>query len=339
MATHLNEEIVEVLSRMDSFFIQQRVRMIEAISQGCCEQANIYDVFDHDTNKRIMVIKEESDAMSRCCCKPGHSVFVKFYLVGKDAKELKPGEKVDWSYDPSDKGSPFMTFEREGCDCCFSGACPKPCIGCFACSEGCQERGQLHAGDLSGLPGQKKGQRDTARLLGESVQPRGGGGFKPLMQIMERENANDATGKTNLFAASRGPCFTGGCSKFCFEAIFGVATADPTMEGNSSMLHKQNFGDFATMTKLTPKKFGQAMREAFTDSDLFDVKFTSKAVTPQQKANILAHMIHLDYMFFERDNDVCSYQNNGNCRITFCNCFMYGCVCPCYIEGSSSSSN
>jgi len=332
MAAHLDDEVIDLLSRMDSFFIQQRVRMIEAVTQGCFEQANIYDVFDHD-KKRIMIIKEESDAMSRCCCAPGHSVFVKFYLVGKDAPELIPGQKVDWSYDPADKESPFMTFEREGCDCCCTGPCPKPCLFCFACSDGCLEKGELHAGDMVGKPGEKKGQREKAKLLGQSVQPPGGGGFKPLMQIMERGDGDDATGKTNLFAASRGPCITGGCSKFCLEAIFGVATADPSMENNSRELHKQNFGDIVTLEKTTPKNFGQAMREAFTDSDLFDVQFTSKTVTPQQKANVLAHMIHLDYMFFERDNDMCFFAWwNGTLRITFCNCFIYGCVCPCFLD-------
>ena len=51
----LDEETIEILSSMDSFFIQQRVRMIEAMTQGCWEQPNVYDVFDHETNQRIMV--------------------------------------------------------------------------------------------------------------------------------------------------------------------------------------------------------------------------------------------------------------------------------------------
>jgi hypothetical protein len=55
MMNLLDAETIEVLGSMDSFFIQQRVRMIEAITQGCFEQANVYDVFDHETNKRVMV--------------------------------------------------------------------------------------------------------------------------------------------------------------------------------------------------------------------------------------------------------------------------------------------
>jgi hypothetical protein len=326
----LDAQTIELLSSMDSFFIQQRVRMIEAVTQGCWEQPNVYDVFDHESNKRVMIIKEESDTCSRCCCAPAHSVFVKFYHVGKDAPELKPGQKVDWSYEPG--GSPFMTFEREGCDCCFSGSCPKPCIGCFAITEGCRETGTLHAGDLSGQPGDKKGKRERQNLLGETVQPPGAGGFKPVMQMMDRADPNDPKGATELFAATRGPCCTGGCSKLCFDAVFGVGSVSPDSENNSKKLHKANFGDFATITKLSPKKMGQGIRELFTDSDLFDVRFTNKDVSPQQKANMLAQMVHLDYMFFERDNDICTSTDDGGVFISFANCFIYGCVCPCGIK-------
>lgn len=255
-----------------------------------------------------------------------HSVFIKFYLVDSNAPELKPGQKVDWSYEPS--GSPFMTFEREGCDC--GRPCPKPCLCCYACTEGCREIGTIHAGDLTGKPGAMKGTRERASLMGESIQPTGGGGFKPLMQIMDRADPNDGIGATELYAATRGPCFTGGCAALCCNFPFGVTVADNSMLGDSSKLHKQNFGDFATITKTKPKKFSQAMREVFTDSDLYDVEFINKNITPQQKANILAHMVHLDYMFFENDADM--FGHDGECfYINLCNCFCYGCVCPCTI--------
>jgi len=321
----LDAETIEVLSTMDSFFIQQRIRMVEAVTGGCFEQPNVYDVFDHATNKRMMIIKEESDTCSRCCCAPVHSVFVKFYHVGKDAPELKPGQMVDWSYEPS--GEPFMTFEREGCDCCFTGPCPKPCLCCFACGEGCSESATLTAGGLTGSPGDQKGRWDRSKLVGETIQPPGGGGFKPLMQLMERCDESDHTGKTELFAATRGPCFTGGCSKLCCSSPFGIGSVAPSAYNKSRELHKANFGDFASITKLRPSALGQAAREIFTDSDLFDVKFTTKQqVTAAEKALVLSQMIHLDYMFFERDQDMCD--SDG---INIANCFIWGCVCPCKI--------
>lgn len=333
--TLLDDKTFEILGSMDSFFIQQRVRLIEAVTQGCWEQPNVYDVFETESNKRIMIIKEESDMLSRCCCAPAHSVFVKFYHVDKDAPELKPGQKVDWSYEPS--GTPFMTFEREGCDCCFTGPCPKPCICCFACNESCSETATLHAGGLDGKPGEKKGNRERAMLLGESVQPPGGGNFKPIMQMMDRADPSDTEGKTELFAATRGPCLTGGCSKLCFESEFNIGSADASMTNDSGKLHTINFGEFATITKLKPKEMGQGVRELFTDSDLFDVKFKSKDATPRQKANVLAQMVHLDLMFFERDNDICNRTRDGGFFISFFNCFVYGCVCPCGIKLGGNS--
>jgi len=336
--TLLDPQTIEVLSRMDSFFIQQRIRMIEAVTGGCIEQANVYDVFDHETNKRIMIIKEESDGCSRCCCSPDHSVFVKFYHVDASAPELQPGQMVDWSYDPSESGTaPFMTFEREGCDCCCKGICPKPCLCCFACKESCSQVGTLHAGDLTGVPGDAQGKRDRTKLLGETIQPRGGGGFKPVMQMMDRADPTDgAIGRSELFAATRGPCFTGGCSKLCCDAEFGSAVAAPQDFGNVKKMHTLNFGDFATITKLKPKTMAQGAREMFTDSDLFDVQYKNPSITPQQKANVLAQMVLLDYMFFERDSDMC-YSDSAGFHIVFCNCFIYGCVCPCDITISNSS--
>lgn len=325
----LDPEVLEVLSSMDAFFFQQRVRLVEAGTCGCCEQPNVYDVFHHETKQRIMIMKEESDTCSRLCCKPGHSVFVKFYLVGKDAPELKPGQNVDWSYEPT--SPPFMTFEREGCDCCFKGLCPKPFLGCFAGGEGCRETGTLHAGELTGRPGEMHGGRDRNKLLGESIQPPGGGGFKPVMQMMERADPSDHEGKTELFAATRGPCCTGGCSKLCFSSEFEVGPADSSMMNDSSRLHQVPFGQFSAITKMKPKSMKQGLREFFTDSDLFDVVFANKSVTPQQKATTLAQMVHLDYMFFERDNDICHRNPDGSTSIVFANCFMYGCICPCQL--------
>lgn len=333
--TLLNQETVDILDRMDSFFIQQRIRMLEAATCGCFEQPNVYDVFDHETNQRVMIIKEESDGCSRCCCSPDHSVFVKFYHVESNAPELQPGQTVDWSYEP--KNEPFMTFEREGCDCCFKKICPKPCLCCFACGEGCQQVGTLHAGDLTGRPGELKGKRERVTLLGESIQPRGGGGFKPIMQMMERADPSDGVnGKTEMFAATRGPCLTGGCSKLCCNSEFGQSVTSPEDFGNVKKLHTMNFGDFATITKLKPKTLAQGAREMFTDADLFDVRFKNTSVTPQQKANMLAQMVHLDYMFFERDGDMCYTDAGGNFHIVFFNCFIYGCVCPCQIVLSNN---
>ena len=253
-------------------------------------------------------------------CAPGHSIFIKFYLMDKDAPELTPGQKVDWSYEP--KSPPFMTMEREGCDC--GGPCPKPFLGCWACTEACSERATLYAGDVEGEPGEKQGERERTNLIGESVQPQFGGGVRPVMQTMERADADDPKGEAKMFAAAEGPYCFGGCIKLCCNAEFKYGAVAPEQD-----LGSVNFEDYAQITKLKPASLAQGAREMFTDSDIFDVQFINKDITPQQKANILAQLIHLDYMFFDRDNDI--FYDNG---ITLFNCFCMGCVCPCRLKNS-----
>lgn len=84
---------------------------------------------------------------------------------------------------------------------------------------------------------------------------------------------------------------------------------------------------------------GQAAREMFTTgSDLFDVKFINPSITPQQKASVLSQMVRLDYVFFELDNDM--YDIDGDVvYINICNCFCYGCVCPCSVKLGGSNDN
>ena len=57
MTTVLDAQTLETLGGLNSFYIQQRVRWGEALTQGCWEQKNYYDVFDKTTNRRIMVRK------------------------------------------------------------------------------------------------------------------------------------------------------------------------------------------------------------------------------------------------------------------------------------------
>ena len=115
------------------------------------------------------------------------------------------------------------------------------------------------------------------------------------MQIMDRDSAS---GDLKMFAATRGPCLFGGCSEFCVDTRFAISTARHGMTVDE--LHTLPFGDFATITKKKPNSFSGAMRELFTDSDIYEIQFISKDITPQQKANILLSMAHYDYMFFER---------------------------------------
>lgn len=149
---------------------------------------------------------------------------------------------------------------------------------------------------------------------------------------MERDEDSN---ENKTFAASQGPCCFGGLGELCFDSEFGITKANPTMTVDE--IHASEF-DYANITKKKPASLGQALREGFTDSDLYEVSFNYKESTPIQKANLMAAMITKDYMFFERDNDMCYYENNA-CHIVFFNCFCYGCVCPCKAVINTNNSN
>lgn len=314
----MDPEILEIFESIDDFYIQQRIRWGEALTQGCFEQLNMYDVFNKNTQQKVLVIKEESNDCNRCCCAPEHSLFAKFYLVDESGEA---------------RGNAVLTMEREGCDC--GQPCPKPCLCCFACTEKCSDGAVLYSGDLQGDPGDlPEGGRNKSAMLGSTIQPINGGKFRPVLQIMERDEDVAEPGN-KVFAASQGPCCFGGCSELCCSSEFGITKA--TDEMTVDEIHDSEF-DYATITKMKPEGLGQALREAFTDSDLFEVSFKYKESTPVQKANLMATMILKDYMFFERDNDMCYYENDA-CHIVFFNCFCYGCICPCKLVLKSNSGN
>ena len=169
-------------------------------------------------------------------------------------------------------------------------------------------------------------------MVGGTIQPLNGGGYKPLVQIIERCDESDFTGKTELFAATHGPCFTGGYSKLCYSSPFGIGSVAPSAYNQSNQLHKATFGDFASITKLRPTDL---LRQGIDgvlfpdESDFYDVKFTTTTTTAQQqvttaqKALMLSQMVHLDYMFFERDKDMCDETG-----INIAHFFVLGCLCP-----------
>lgn len=217
------------------------------------------------------MVYDESQVLNRCCCAPEHSLYAKFYL--KD-------ESVE---DPRENTTPVMTLEREGCDCCFTGPCPKPFLCCFACQPSCSDKASFYAGNIdfeASKPGAMHGMRETNSLIGESLQPLSGGGFKPVMQIMDRGDINST--KTTMFAATRGPCFFGGCSECCCDTNFGISVAAP--ESDLKTIHQLRFGDFATINKIKPKTLWQAARELFTDSDV---------INRQESASSLAFSISI----------------------------------------------
>ena len=302
----LDAQTAGILNSVNKFKVKQRLAIWEAITQGACEQQNVYDIYDDKTGAPLFTAIEDSDGCTRCCCAPYHSFLLKF-------KPAAPGVNRN-----EVKNTPtLMTMEREGC-------CSKWGLGCFACNDDCKDGFVLHAGDVTGEPGQTM--MSSGRVIGYATQPKCGGYMTPTINVMER--MDETGGKWGALAKIEGPTFFGGCSELCCESEWPVSRM--TAEGFDEKL---KIGDFAVITKHKPNGCGAALQEALTDSDTYTIEFNEGvALAPQQKALMMASLVQIDFMFFEKDNGMCKSEG-GKIKITLFECYCCGCTCPCNLEG------
>eukprot|EP00217_Crustomastix_stigmatica_P003852 CAMPEP_0183790614 /NCGR_PEP_ID=MMETSP0803_2-20130417/1218_1 /TAXON_ID=195967 /ORGANISM="Crustomastix stigmata, Strain CCMP3273" /LENGTH=302 /DNA_ID=CAMNT_0026034855 /DNA_START=49 /DNA_END=957 /DNA_ORIENTATION=- len=262
---------------------------------NCIEMPNKYTIFDRDNGTKLLLAEEESECCNRVCCAPNHSLLVKIFATDPQGNKLFP----------------VLTMEREGC-------CSKQ-LHCFACMDCCLQESFIHAGEVSGEPG--KLEKD--KVIGHSKVPVGGGGLTPTVQIMDRGYSQDEP-----LAVMQGPTCFGGCSEMCCDFNFFI---DKVPSGTTDY-KALKVGNMAKITKCKPKGFGGAMREMLSDADTFTLEITDPSVTPQQKASLISSLVHIDYMFFEKNIDMCGVDGNGAFFINLCNCYCVGCLCPCKLK-------
>jgi len=172
----------------------------------------------------------------------------------------------------------------------------------------------------------------SGRVLGFGTQPKCGGWFTPTINVMER--GDEGGTKWGALAKIEGPTCFGGCSELCCETEWPVSRMEA-----GTFETKLKAGDFATITKHIPQGCGDAVKEAMTDSDTYTIEFRENIkLAPQQKALMLASLVQIDYMFFEKDNGMCKYENR-KIKITLFETYCCGCVCPCNIEFDTDSHN
>ena len=343
-------------TRLRRFKGVQRVGFWEAISQGMCEQQNVYDIFDDATGQPLFTAMEQSDCFPRYCCAPNHSYFVKFKPAG-------PGQPRSFL----ESLPTVMTMEREGC-------LSKCGLGCCACSDQCKDGYFLHAGEVQGDPGSV--QMASNRVMGFATQPTFGGYFTPTINVMERLTENGSSwgsmakvgrpaschrGRPHFAIAPalseqsppnhlspallaplaclartprpsyrqpplqvEGPCIFGGCTELCMESEWKVSKLEAEAFDTKLMV-----GDFAIITKKKPRDCETLMVEALTDSDSYSIEFNPGVqLAPQQKALMLASLMQIDYMFFEQDNGICK-REGGKTKCTLFQCYCLGCTIPC----------
>jgi len=299
----IDAQTAGILHAVNKFQVRQRFSWMEGLTQGACEKQNVYDILDGNGTPLFTAV-EESDGCTRCCCAPYHSFVIKFKppAYGQSRRVL-------------DNVPAMLTMEREGC-------CGKWGLGCCACSEDCKDGFFLHAGDVQGAPGSMK--MGTGRVVGFATQPSMGGGLTPTINVMER--LDEGGTQWGAMAKIEGPTIFGGCSELCCDSQWPVSKMEA-----SAFETKLKVGDFAVITKKKPRGCMEAVREATTDTDNYAIEFNEAVkLAPQQKALMLASLVQIDYMFFEKDNGMCKCENNS-LKITLFECYCNGCTIPCNI--------
>mmetsp|Transcript_10783 Transcript_10783/g.14938 ORF Transcript_10783/g.14938 Transcript_10783/m.14938 type:complete len:409 (+) Transcript_10783:44-1270(+) len=274
--------------------INQKVQWLEALSLGCCEQQNVFDVrLDNKEGAHVLTAKEKSACADRICCKPKHSFLL----------------HVTPAYDVNNV---LVTLERRGCECtklCFS---PKPCLGVFSCSDLCTEEVIVHKGKIEGTPGSIEGGGNPVAVLRQPQQCCKPDCFTPTLHIYPNIGPDAIP-----VASVKGPFIFGGCSELCCKSTFNYQSAG----GNES----------ADIVHLIPRDCGEFCKFLCTDSDNYSLTY-DKSASPDTKAHAILSSLILDTMFFEIDQGLCSYDvENKACVITCCLCFCAGCLCPCNI--------
>ena len=112
-------------------------------------------------------------------------------------------------------------------------------LGCCACGDSCKDGFFLHAGDVSGDPGQT--QMSSGRVMGFATQPKCGGFMTPTINVMER--LDEEGGKWGALAKIEGPTFFGGCSEMCCDSEWPVSKMPAEAFDNKLMV-----GDFAVVS-------------------------------------------------------------------------------------------
>jgi hypothetical protein len=323
------------LSNSNNIRMKQGRAFLEGMS--CGAYPNIYTIHDFNTMYQqtrngqpwgepvplpIFFVEEiggnccSKDWWCRVCCSPNHPALLKFYHASAPEEQppkkcmcINCGEQPDKSTPLRDRGA-FMTLERIG-------MCQR-IPGCLVCCESCQDEMRLHAGDVGSAD--DAGNLPDTKLIAYGKVPIGGGGCTPTVQVMDRSTGNEVQA-----AVIEGPmCFGGLTDCFC-EAPFKISR------------EKGKSGDLGKITKQTPKDCNGWCRAACSTADTYDMALTEqgKALTPVQKAALIGEMVHLDYMFFEKDQFPISCEQKGNTtwvRLTMCLCYFYGCLLPCTVN-------
>jgi len=342
-STILSPELWGILQAAKSFTIRQHVKLLPktcCACPPCVQQENTYSVYaglTQDFQAELMRIDEVSSDWNRCCCAPNHPLRL-------EARQYipMPGDNLmsDYSHLRGDLVRDFNGFDLvrrqqlltdmykqqpvlmsmvrdDGLRACCR--CPCKCLNsgvCFAC---CQDGMHIYAGKVNDDPENDVGrpyQLDPSKLMGSVYQPIYGGCCTPTMHMRDQLQSDESL----PYAKLEGPCIFGGCSEFCCDFEFPISFFNSPSRS----------GDIAKVTKKKPDSLAGAVKEAFTDADVYTITFNNEVnLTPSQKATILASQLLADYVYFDGNTEKCQWKDEGIYIYCFyCSCI--GKICPCY---------
>jgi hypothetical protein len=281
-------------------------------------------------------VDEVSDDWNRCCCAPYHPVKMEvrqyipmpgdggsdFNHIAADLRQnfanMGKNDKAKAMTEMYRQNPVLMTIQRQdGQRCCAK--CPCKWLSTFVCCACCQDGVDVYAGGFADPADNKEKGRPTPemnsdRLIGSVVQPIFGGINLPTLHLKSPQEPEP-------YAKVEGPCFFGGWSEMCCNFKFAV----------SSMNNPTRSADLATIVKKRPNTLMGAVRELFSEADVYSIQFNGDAkLDASKKATVLAAQLLADYMWFDGNTEKCKNTDEA----IYCYCCYFSCIgmiCPVYI--------
>lgn len=85
------------------------------------------------------------------------------------------------------------------------------------------------------------------------------------------------------------------------------------------------------IVKERPGNLAQIAKELTTDADNYTMH-VPKDMDVKKKANMLAALHLIDYMFFEDEGDLNIDVRNQKCSYKCCDFYCFGCILPCHLK-------
>jgi hypothetical protein len=144
----------------------------------------------------------------------------------------------------------------------------------------------------------------NGEIIGYIQQPCCGGCFTPTLEVYDKPGGS-------RIAQLTGPCLLGSMCSTTFQVFNG------------------NSANIATFEKKGVQDMSDALREALSDADRFQMHFNAKTDV-KLKAVMVGTLLFLDYLFFEGDQ-ACGSINpfTGEVNLVCCNMYCCGSTIPC----------